>query len=42
VERSIDADHVVSVLERLATMRRAPRFVRFDHGTEFIAFALAD
>ena len=42
VERSIDADHVVRVLERLARERRAPRYVRFDHGPEFIAFAVAD
>lgn len=41
VERSIDADHVVRVLERLARERRAPRYVRFD-GPEFIAFAVAD
>lgn len=42
VARSIDADHVVAVLDRLANERRAPRFVRFDHGPEFIAYALAD
>ena len=42
VERSIDADRVVAVLDRLATECRAPRFVRFDHGPEFIAYALAD
>ena len=42
VERSIDADHVVRVLERLARERRAPRYVRFDNGPEFIAFAVAD
>lgn len=35
VERSIDADHVVRVLERLARERRAPRYVRFDIHTEF-------
>ena len=42
VERSIDADHVVRVLERLARERRAPRYVRFDNGPEFIAHAVAD
>jgi len=42
VARSIDADHVVGVLDRLVAARRAPRFVRFDHGPEFIAYALAD
>jgi putative transposase len=42
VSRSIDADHVVRVLDRLAKERRAPRFVRFDHGPEFIAYAVAD
>ena len=39
VERSIDADGVVRCLERLAAERGAPRYVRFDHGPEFIAFA---
>ena len=42
VERSTDADHVVRVIERLARERRAPRYVRFDNGPEFIAFAVAD
>jgi putative transposase len=43
VERSIDADHVVATLERLAIERgRAPAFVRFDNGPEFIANAVAD
>ena len=42
VDRSIDADGVVAVLERLATVRGAPRYVRFDHGPEFIALAVAD
>jgi len=42
VERSIDADGVVSVLERLAAERGAPVYVRFDHGPEFIAYAVAD
>ena len=42
VDRSIDADGVVAVLERLAAVRGAPRYVRFDHGPEFIAYAVAD
>jgi putative transposase len=42
VERSIDADGVVACLERLAAERGAPAYVRFDHGPEFIASALAD
>jgi len=42
VERSIDADGVVACLDRLAAERGAPAFVRFDHGPEFIAYALAD
>ncbi len=42
VDRSIDADGVVACLERLAAERGAPAYVRFDHGPEFIAFAVAD
>ncbi len=42
VDRSIDADHVVRVLEHLAATRRAPRFVRFDNGPEFVARAVSD
>ena len=42
VDRSIDADGVVACLERLADERGAPRYVRFDHGPEFIAMAIAD
>ncbi len=42
VERSIDADQVVATLDRLAAERGAPAFVRFDHGSEFIAAAVAD
>src|SRR5271157_6097082 len=41
-ERSIDADAVVACLERLAAERGAPAYVRFDHGPEFIAYAVAD
>lgn len=32
VERSINADGVVACLERVATTRAAPAFVRFDNG----------
>jgi putative transposase len=42
VARSIDADGVVTCLERLAAERGAPIYVRFDHGPEFIAQAVAD
>ena len=42
VGRRIDADGVVACLERLAATRGAPRFLRFDHGPEFIAWAVAD
>ena len=42
VDRCIDADHVVACLERLARRARRPRYVRFDHGPEFIAYAVAD
>src|SRR5579875_146579 len=42
VERSIDADQVVAVLDRTAAGRGAPKYLRFDHGPEFIAQAVAD
>jgi putative transposase len=42
VARSINADRVVAVLDRLAATRGAPGFVRFDNGPEFIAAAVAD
>ena len=43
VEHSIGAEMVVAVLERLAVERgRAPAFVRFDNGPEFVAYAVAD
>ncbi|MEZ5281293.1 MAG: IS3 family transposase [Acidimicrobiales bacterium] len=43
VDRSIDADYVVAVLDRLAVERgTSPAFVRFDHGPEFVANAVAD
>ena len=42
VARSIDADGVVACLDRLAAERGAPAYVRFDHGPEFIAYAMSD
>jgi putative transposase len=42
VARSIDADRVVATLDRIVLERGAPAFVRFDHGPEFIAYAVAD
>ena len=42
VGRSIDADAVVTCLERIAHERGTPAYVRFDHGPEFIAYAVAD
>ena len=40
--RSITADDVVNVLDRLATTRGTPTYVRFDNGPEFVAHAIAD
>ena len=42
VDRSIDADAVVAVLDRLAGQRGAPTWVRFDNGPEFVAQAVND
>ncbi len=42
VGRSIDADGVVTRLERLARERGVPAYVRFDHGPEFVAYAVND
>ena len=43
VDRSIDADHVVAVLDRLCVERgTSPAFVRFDNGPEFVSQAIAD
>ena len=42
VGRSIDADQVVAVLERLSVGRSGPAYVRFDNGPEFVAHAVAD
>lgn len=41
-ERSITADDVVTILDRLAAQRGAPVYVRFDNGPEFVAHAVAD
>ncbi|BBY56593.1 integrase [Mycolicibacillus koreensis] len=42
VDRSINADGVVDVLDRLAGQHGAPHYVRFDNGPEFIAHAVND
>jgi putative transposase len=43
VDRSIDADKLLAVLDRLAAQRGGPpAFPRFDNGPEFIASAVAD
>jgi len=42
VERSIDADRTVSVLERLAAKRGAPEHIRMDNGPELTGHALRD
>jgi putative transposase len=42
VERTIDADGVVACLDKIASDRGAPKYLRFDHGPEFIAHAVAD
>jgi len=42
VDRGIDADGVVDVLDRLALTHGAPHYVRFDNGPEFVAHAVSD
>jgi putative transposase len=42
VERSIDAETTVSVLERLVSERGAPEYLRMDNGPELTAHALQD
>lgn len=42
VENNIDADMVVATLDRIASQRGYPMYLRFDHGPEFIAHAVAD
>jgi putative transposase len=42
VDRCIDADGVVAVLDHLALRRGAPAYVRFDNGPEFVAHAVND
>jgi len=42
VERSIDADRTVSVLEGLAAERGAPEHLRMENGSELTAHALQD
>jgi putative transposase len=42
VNRCMDADSVIDVLDRLALARGAPAYVCFDNGSEFIAHAVND
>ena len=42
VERSITADEVVNLLDRLVTQRGVPCYLRCDNGPEFAAYAIAD
>lgn len=42
VDRSIDADHVVATLDKIAGERGFPLYLRFDNGPEFVADAVAD
>ena len=42
VDRSIDADHVVTCLDKIAGERGYPVYLRFDNGPEFVAYAVAD
>jgi putative transposase len=42
VDRTIDADGVVEVLDRLTLQRGTPAYLRFDNGPEFVAHAVRD
>jgi putative transposase len=42
VDRAIDADGVVDVLDRLVLQHGAPYYVRFDNGPEFVAYAVRE
>jgi putative transposase len=42
VERHVAAADVVACLDKMAGERGAPAYVRFDHGPESIAYAVAD
>jgi putative transposase len=42
VDRSIDADHLIEVLERLVATDGAPVHLRMDNGPELISWALRD
>ena len=42
VDRSIDADATVAVLERLVAERGSPTYIRCDNGTELTSHALKD
>ena len=42
VDRSIDADYVAHVLDKIAGERGYPEYLRFDKRSEFDSFAVAD
>lgn len=42
VDRNIDADRTVEMLERLVAQRRTPEYLRMDNGPEMTAHALRD
>ena len=42
VDRGVDADGVVDILDRLVLHHGAPHYVRFDTGPEFVAHAVHD
>ena len=42
IDRAINADGVVDVLDRLTARHGAPRYMRFDNGPEFVAHAVND
>jgi putative transposase len=42
VDRSITADHLIDVLERLVAVHGAPEHLRMDNGPELISWALRD
>lgn len=42
VDRSITADHLVEILERLVAVHGAPKHLRMDNGPELLAWALRD
>ncbi|BBX25572.1 hypothetical protein MALV_06970 [Mycolicibacterium alvei] len=42
VDRAINADRVVDILDQLVDQHGAPHYVRFDNGPEFVAHAVND